>query len=283
MRRTLRLVALCLLLCPAWSDAQGTCTIRNLVGSYAVSTTGTSAIVPGPAADGFHWNALYAPIAGTGVFTITPEGYADGYFWMVSGQLNFGLTPLPMHSKVTVNPDCTGEFEGTFGESTIREAFVVIGNGRELRAVATQTAMPTGTWLTRAVRLTGACHHKKIRGDYLLECRNLFPLPPHGIFAGSIQIRMTIDGTGDYTGRVYGKVGPLGDPFDVYGHIDINSDCSAAGTLASAALPAVSQGRGVFYDNGKRGFWVPLVGLPPDGEAVPQPYGYCEFTRVEHR
>ena len=122
------------------------------------------------------------------MFTITPDGIADGHYWLVAGAWNLGLTPVPWHATVTLDADCTGQFESDFGGSPLVEQFVVLGNGREIRAVATTTAVPTGNWLTTAHRIGGSCGQHKVRGDYLFECKNLFPFPSSAlpIFGGRL-------------------------------------------------------------------------------------------------
>lgn len=281
--------SLCLAMSLSALYGQGNCTLHNTAGDYAFAFTGTSAIVAQPpvAADGLHWNALFAPIAGVGIYSIKPDGSVPGKYWMVAGARNFGLTPIPMNGSITLNRDCTGTTESLFGGAILREQFVVTGNGREIRSVAVQTAAPTGNWHTTSYRI-GSCGQRNVRGDYLFECKNLFPLPTPSpenptIFGGAIHIRMKIAESGDYTGTVYGKVGPDNTPFDVNGRIVVNDDCTAEGTLAGAMLPAVSQARGVFFNNGKQGFWLPLAGLLPNGSTVNQPYGFCTITQLDNK
>jgi hypothetical protein len=269
--------------------------MQNIAGTYALTATGASVIVAGTALDDFHWNALYGPIALAGVITIKRDGTADGKYWLVAGAWNFGLDPILWHADVTINPDCTGEFKSSFGGSDLIEQFVVIGNGREIHSVATQTAVPTGNWLSTAHRIDGAarfahlgpCGQHKVHGDYLFECKNLFqlPVPPPdpNVFGGAIHIRMKIAPGGDYTAAVYGKVGPSSIPFPASGHVKVNDDCTAEGTLETLALPTVSHARGVFFDEGRRGYWLPLANELPDGSTVPQPYGYCTITKIDNK
>lgn len=282
---------LCLVVSLSAAYGQGRCTMQNIVGTYAFNFTGTSAIVAGPAGDGFHWDAKYAPIAGVGIFTIKQNGTAVGKYWLVAGTINSGLDAVPLNATVTINADCTGSLESTFGTSVLKERFVVLGNGREIRAVATQTAMPTGNWLTVATRINGACGQHKVHGDYLMECKNLFEIPASptapptdlGIFAGAIHIRTLISPGGDYTGMNYGKVGWSSGEFPVNGHIAVNNDCTAEGTLATPFLPTVSTGKGVFFDEGRQAYWLPLINTLPDGSKVPQPFGYCSITQIDNK
>jgi len=276
---------LCLSVCPAMAYGQGQCTMHNISGTYAFAFTGASTIIAGVASDTFHWDALYGPIAGAGVFTINPTGTADGQYWGVAGAWNFGLDPIPYHATVLLNDDCTGSFDSSFGESLLREKFVILGNGREIRSVATQTAVPTGNWLTTAHRIGGSCGQYKVHGDYLFQCKNLYELPidPPNIFGGAVHIRMKISPGGDYTAVVYGKVAADNTEFPAFGHITVNDDCTAEGTLATPFLPVVSMAKGVFFDEGRQGYWIPLVNTLPDGSTVPQPYGYCQITKIDNR
>jgi hypothetical protein len=259
--------------------------MQNIAGTYAFTFTGSSAIVAGTAPDTFHWNALYGPIAGVGVFTIKPNGTADGQYWIVAGAWNFGLTAIPLQATLTINADCTGSIQSYFQGALLKERFVVLGNGREIRSVATQTAVPTANWLTTANRIGGSCGQQKVHGDYLFECKNLFefPGPPPNIFGGAIHIRMLISPGGDYTATVYGKVATDYSEFPAFGHITVHDDCTAEGTLATPFLPTVSQARGVFFDEGRQGYWLPLVNTFPDGSKRPQPYGYCLITQIDNR
>jgi hypothetical protein len=295
VRRVIELAVLflCLIVCLSPAYSQGQCTMQNIVGNYAFGFTGASTIVKDAAPDTLHWDALYAPIAGVGLYTIKPTGKADGFYWLVAGAWNFGLTPVPFHATVDLRADCTGSLTADFFGSPMVERFVILGNGREMRSVATLTASPTGNWLTTANRITGSCGQNKVHGDYLMECKNIFELPvdpnhpldPH-IFGGAIHIRMLISPGGDYTAKVYGKVGPDSTPFDAFGHITVNSDCTAEGTLATSFLPTVSHGRGVFFNEGKQAFWMPLVNtLTNNGvtNTFPQPYGSCLVTQVDNK
>jgi hypothetical protein len=292
MKAAFTLVALLLCLWPATSYGQGNCTLQNIVGTYALTSTGASTIVAGTAPDTFHWEALYGPIALVGVINIKRDGTADGKYWLVAGAWNLGLDAVPWQADVTLNSDCTGEFVSSYEGSTLIERFVVLGNGREIRSVATQTAVPTGNWLSTAHRIDGSprsahrgpCGQHKVHGDYLFECKNIFAFPPpNPSFAGAIHIRMLIAPSGDYTATVYGKVGPDSTPFPAFGHLTVHDDCTAEGTLESTFLPTVSHARGVFFNEGKQGYWLPLANELPDGSTVPQPYAYCVITKVENK
>lgn len=282
---TLLALSLSLTICPSTAQAQGRCTMNTIAGRYVFASTGASTIVLGVAPDTFHWNALYGPIAGVGVVDITREGTMDGQYWLVAGALNFGLAPLPWHATITLDGDCTGYWESDFGGALLRERFVVLDNGRELRAVTTDTAVPTGNWHTTAHRVTAPCKQHTLRGNYLIECKNLyqFPVPPPNIFGGAIHLRATFARGGDFTASIYGKVGPDNSGLEGFGHLTLNGDCTAEGTLTTPGFPIVNHARGVFFDGGRRGYWMPLANEMPDGTLVPHPYGFCVITRIDPR
>jgi len=278
VKRTYSLGVLLLCLVVSFSAAygQGNCTIKTIAGTYAFNFTGSSTIVTGAAPDGFHWNALYAPIAGVGVYTVKPDGKADGYYWLVAGAMNLGpnpLDPTPFHATVSVNPDCTGAMTYSFGDYPMSEQLLVLDNGNEIRSVALQTAVPTSTWITTSRRVGGACTQNKVAGSYLFSCKSLNALDPANTLAGATLIRMNIARDGSSTGSFTLKIGPIvvqDAPFS--GAIKVNDDCTAGGTMI---IPGVGQNtaRGVFFNEGKEGYWLPLTGTP-------QPYAYCDIKQI---
>jgi len=203
--------------------------------------------------------------------------------WMIAGTLNLGLDPAPWQATLTVNDDCTGVIEYYFGPYLLSERFVVLDNGREIRSVVMQTGVPTGTWLSTFRRIGGSCGQNKVHGFYLFECKTLhqFPVAPPNIFAGAFLMRWVISPGGDYTGTLFGKVGPVPGEFPVAGNITVHNDCTAEGTLTSPVMPGVNHGRGVFFDEGKRAYFLPLVNNPGEPGETPQLYGYCEITRID--
>lgn len=267
---------------------QGNCSIGTIAGTYAFNFTGASAFIASTTpVDGFHWSALYAPIAGVGIYTVTPSASADagtvkGSYWIVAGGLNLGHSPLeptPLDGTISVNPDCTGAINYKFGPYDMKEDLLVLDNGGEIRSMAVQTAVPTSTWNTTSRRIVGACLQNKIIGSYLFSCKSLFTLDPANTFAGTSYIHMNISRDGSSTGTFAGKFGPVVvPPTQVTGTFNVNEDCTAAGTLDFGIGQSVA--RGVFFNEGKEGYWLPLVLNP--GE-VPQPYGYCDIKQVANR
>jgi hypothetical protein len=280
---SLRVLLLCLVLSFSAAYGQGNCTIRTIVGTYAFNFTGSSTIVTGTAPDQFHWNALYAPIAGVGVFTVQSSfprggGTADGYYWLIAGAMNPGLTPTPFHATISVKPDCTGAMNYTFGSAPMSEYMLVLDNGNEIRSVATQTAMPTGTWITTARRVGGACTQNKVTGSYLYACKSIIPLDAANTFAVAFLMPVNISSDGNFTGTFTGKAGPaplIETP--VNGTVKVNADCTAEVALNSQGSQSVA--RAVFLNEGKEAYLVPLVNNP----GGPQIYGYCDITQIAKR
>ena len=278
---------LCLVFSLSSANGQGNCTINTIVGTYAFQFTGSSAIVNGAAPDGFHWNALYAPIAGVGIFTVQgsfpkPGGTADGSYWLVAGAMDLGHSPLdptPFHATIAVNRDCTGVMNYSFGPYAMSEQMVILDNGNEIRSIAAQTAVATSNWITTSRRIGGACTPNKVVGSYLFSCKSLFPVDPSHIFAGASLIVLNIGGTGTSTGTFMGKFGTeIVPPVPVSSVFKLNADCTAEGTLDFGIGQNVA--KGVFFNEGKEGYWLPLVNNPG---AIPQPYGYCDIKQIANR
>lgn len=284
---SLGVLLLCLVVSFSAAYGQGNCSINTIVGTYAFNFTGSSAIVNGAAPDGFHWNALYAPIGGVGIFTVQrsfprPGGTADGSYWIVAGAMDLGHSPLeptPFHATISVNRDCTGVMNYSYGPYAMSEQMVILDNGDEIRSIAAQTAVATSTWITTSRRIGGACTQNKVVGSYLFSCKSLFLVDPTHIFAGASLIELNLAGDGKSTGTFTGKFGPqIVPPFPVSGVFKVNADCTAEGTLDFGIGQNIA--KGVFFNEGKEGYWLPLVNNPG---AIPQPYGYCDIKQIANR
>ena len=283
MKRTCSfgVLLLCLVVSFSTAHGQGNCTIKTIVGTYAFNSTGASTIITAPPVDGFHWNALHAPLAGAGVYTVKPDGTASGKYWFIAGGMYIGppLNPIPLNATFTINPDCTGLMEYSFGPYPMSEQVLVMDNGNEIRSVAAQTAVPTSTWISVSRRVGGACNQNKIAGTYVFSCKSLFIADPTNTVAGTSLIRMNIARDGSATGLFMGKFGPqVVPPFPVTGMFKLNPDCTAEGTMDYGIGQSVA--RGVFFNEGREGYWLPLVNNPG---AVKQPYGYCDIKQIANR
>jgi hypothetical protein len=276
--------------------------MRTFTGTYAFMFKGTSSAIFGPSADPWliHWDAKIAPIAGVGVFTLQPNGSGEGFYWLIGGTLNTGLTPVPFYPAITeLNEDCTGVIEyevslpGPTGPVTYlnKERFVLLQNGRESRGIASQAAVPTAVWHTTAHRISnfphpGAAHRQNsIRGEYLLSCEGLEPLPvpgPPSVFADTSLMRIQISHNGEFTGIAYVKTGPAYAEIPVAGTFTARPDGTAESTLTSPALPGMTAvARAVFFDEGEAGYLLPLVVFDPNNQPTPQVYGICQVTRID--
>jgi len=279
-------IFLCLVTGISVAYGQGNCSLKTIAGSYAFNFLGSSTLVAGQAADHYHWNALYAPIVGVGIMTIKPDGNATGTFWMDSGTFTTGLTAVTLPATFSVNPDCTGvlQYPGAAPGEIVQERLLILDNGNEIRSIlaSAETYTPTNTWISTFRRIGGACTQNKMAGSYLFSCRSIFPTPPPSPFisvAGAALIRMDISRDGSSTGTFMGKFGPeVVPPIPVTGLFKVNADCTAEGTLNFGI--GVNSARGVIFNEGKEGYWLPLVNDPG---AVPQPYGYCDIRQITNR
>ena len=306
MSRALKFIALLVCLCLAVPAVygQGKCTMQTITGTYAVYIRGSSSIIdlnPQTPPPPIHWAAAIAPLTVVGKISITPDGTFTkdtSFYWGVVGSINAGVDPIPVAGKVTqLHEDCTGVLEYTIQlpgspPAPVIERFIVFDNGREFRSIASQTVLPTQTWATtgrrisRSVKPFDSCGPQTSHGVYVLVCEGYYPLDQTTGFAEAAMFRFDIGLNGDYTGTLVGKIGPLFFEFpSVNGTITVNPDCSASGTLRTpwVAPDATNHARGVFFDEGKEFYWMPIVttGLPdgqPDLPAMPE---LCLGTRID--
>jgi hypothetical protein len=282
------LLFLCLVLGVSAVYGQGNCTIQTIAGTHAFNFNGSSTIITGAAPnpqDQLHWTALYAPISGAGVFTVKPSfphggGTADGSYWMIAGRMDLGhdpLQPTPFHATISVNPDCSGMMDYSFGPYALSEQLLILDNGNEIRSIAVKTAVETSTWLTTARRVGGACNQAKIAGSsYVFACRSLTMLDPTTTMGAATLIRMNVARDGSTSGTFTIKIGPVVVPDSPFtGALKLNDDCTAEGSMVVPGI-GTSLARGVFFNEGKEGYWIPLSGTG-------QPWDYCEIKQIANR
>jgi len=276
--------------------SQGTCTMETASGTYAFVVQGASTAILNPSALPWllHWDAKYAPLALVGMITLQKDGTGQGFWWQINGTANGGLTPVQFTlTTPESNPDCTGIFEYSFtfaGQAhTNTEWYVLLDNGRELRSVSQSGGLPTGTWHTIAHRVSNGAApvttfgQKNMQGDYLLSVDSLLPIDPQPplAFGQAALMRVHISASGDFTGTWHGKIGPVLAISDVSGHFTVNPDGTLEASLNVAAAPGVTSiARGVLFDEGKRGYLIPLTNLVEGAPSIPQIYGLGEFTRI---
>ncbi len=264
-----------------------------------IQDRGASTAILNPSAEPWilHWDAKYAPLGLVGMVTIRKDGTGEGFWWEINGTANGGLTKTAFSLTTSeLNSDCTGFFEYVYTfageEHTNREWFVVLDNGREVRGISQAGGLPTGVWRTIAHRVSNGVApvttfgQRNMPGDYLLSCEGIeaLPIPAPSIFASVGFSRIHISLSGDFAGSAHSKIGPVATPpagFDVSGHFTVNPDGTIEGALNVAEVPGVTNlARGVLFDEGKRGFLIPLLNEVEGGPSIPQIYGLCEITRI---
>lgn len=300
MKRLVKLTVLFLCLCVAVPAAhsQGKCSLQTLVGTYAIYEKGSSLIMD-PSLQPFplHWAPAFAPFANVAEITFTPAGVGDGFYWIFVGSLNAGLTPIPVHVTITeMKPDCTGKMQYQVAlpgipSATIEERLLVLDNGREFRSVPTsiENGVPTLAWIGTGRRISksskpvNSCGPQTAHGTYMLTCESIDVLDPNNpnmYFANSLLFRVDISLTGDFTGTLYEKAGPASIEIPVSGTVNVNSDCSFSSTL-NTPLPGTNHERGVFLDQGKEFYMLPIVTEGPGpNDQKPEKYAFCQGKRI---
>jgi hypothetical protein len=292
MNRALKFAALILCLCiavPA-AQAQGKCSLQTMAGTYTFYSQGSSSIVdlsvqPFP----IHWAAAIAPFIIVGQLSFTPDGVGEGFYWLIFGSVNAGLEPIPWHGTITeMNEDCTGVLEYPDPPSTIRERFIAFDNGREFHSVTMQTPnTPTAVWITNAHRISksskpvNSCGPQTAHGIYMLRCESIDPIPQVGTFADAALFRLDVSLSGDFTGMLYQKVGPIYLEVPAKGTVAVNSNCSFSSTLNTPALPGTNRERGVLFNEGKEFYMLPIdtVGPGPN-DRTPETFAFCQGKRI---
>ncbi|MGB9073487.1 MAG: hypothetical protein WCC22_12675 [Terriglobales bacterium] len=292
MSRTLKLAALFLCLCVAVPAvcAQGKCSLRTMAGTYAFYSKGSSSIVdlsvqPIP----MHWAATIAPFIIVGKLTFTPDGVGEGFYWLIFGSLNAGLEPIPWQGRIIeMNEDCTGVLEYPDPPETIRERFIVFDNGREFRSVTMQTPnTPTAVWIStlhrisKSVKPVNSCRPQTAHGVYVLRCESIDPTPGSPAFADAALFRLDVSLSGDFTGTLYQKIGPIYLEAPATGTVAVNSDCTFSSTLNTPAFPGTNRERGVFFNEGKEFYMLPIDTVGPgSNDQTPETYAFCQGTRI---
>jgi len=261
-------------------------------GSLTVAT----AVVPGTPA----WSAAYAPVALAGPLTVSPSGQVESWYWGFIGSSSTGLNPFPLHGEILeLQPDCTGLIRystpGIVGGSvTITERFVVLDNGREIRSIKTATDNPQlnlAVWHTNLRRIRhseaalGSCGQRMLQGIYVARCTGLENPTSGGLplFASASIFRVTISDSGSYPGLFFTSVAGTSVESPAAGVFTVKSDCTIEGTLQTPLFPGVTNvGRGVIFDEGREGFFLPLVNNgPAPGQVTPIKFATRDLTRAD--
>ncbi len=281
---------ICLGITVPTADAQGKCSLETMAGTYAIYDKGSSLVLdPSVQPIPIHWSGALATFVAVGEVTFTPDGVGNGFYWIRIGSLNGGFDPTPVQvSIIEMNEDCTGKFRysinlpGSPLETIVEERFILFDNGREYRSVPTsiQNGIPTLAWIGVGRRIrkpsepVNSCGPQTAHGTYLISAENIVAPSPTVGFADTVLLHLNVSMTGDYTGMLYEKYGPLPVELPVWGTFTVNPDCSFSqslnviiqGTLATIGI------RGVYFNEGKESY-----GLAMD-EGIK--YSFAQGTRI---
>jgi len=288
-----------------WAPAafgQGNCSMQTIAGVSAFQVSGSltvaTGVVPGTPA----WSAIYAPIALTGTLTFSPSGQVEGSYWGFIGNSSTGLNPLALRGQILeLKPDCTGLVRyttpGLVGgvAVTFTERFVVLDNGREIRSIKIATDNPQlslAVWHSHLRRIRhsetalGSCGQQMLQGIYVARCTGLENAGPGGLplFASSSTLRLAISHTGGYTGQFFTSVAGTSVQSPAAGLFTVKSDCTIEGTLQTPLFPGVTNvARGAIFDEGREGFFLPLVNNgPASGQVTAIKFATCDLSRADH-
>ena len=289
---TLAILLVCLWVAVPSAYAHERCSLQTFTGTYAFYERGSSLILdPSQQPFPLHWAGAVATFVNVGEITFS-RGVGDGFYWILLGALNGGLDPIPVQATITeMNPDCTGKFTYVANlpgglSATIEERFILFDNGREYRSVPTTivNGVSTLAWIGTGQRISRSrnkpqfCGPHTARGTYLTSVENIIDLDPTTAFADSVLLREDISMTGDYTGTLYEKLGPL-PPIElpVWGTTTVNPDCSFSTDLNVEGIPSPIVIKGVFFNEGKEYYGLAIIDL---GNGSPFMYSLAQGTRI---
>lgn len=274
--------------------AQGYCTLSQLAGTYAVEFRGSSTFLSGPGAFPRHWSLTSAPFIFVGWITLQADGKVYGEAWDILGDVTSGLAALPLNGELT-------ELDGRTCTAVLKwlgsprpggapglhyDRFVFVDNGREFRSMLMQSPSGSMAWTGRGYRLTHGPTPvggpQLLHGDVLLQIETVSSVAgPTAPASAAALMRLTVAHDGSYTGLAYVK-DPVYHELPVEGVFTVQPDCTVGMTMTSPARPGVVQhGRGVIFDEGKRGFLImPLEMTQPDGPAIVPVFAWCELLSL---
>lgn len=272
------------------AQAQSPCSLNTLTGTYVFYERGSSAIFnPTSQPYPLHWAGALAPFVAIGEVTFGGNGIGNGFYWIRIGSFNAGPDPIPAEVTITeLNADCTGKWQFPFTvlgtTNVIEERFVAYDNGREVRSIPTATGVPTLTWIGEMHRISkpgellGTCGPQTVNGKYLATVENILPIPDmpsSPLFRNAMLLRMDVSMSGDFTGMLYEKLGPVANiELPIWGTTTINPDCSYNQTLNFVVhgIPRTAAIRGVYFNQGKE-----YYGLAMDGNmGIEYSFGHGE-------
>ncbi len=288
------LAAACVLFAAGTAAAQGDCHARKIAGTYAFENRGASTFVLGQASPR-HWSLTSAPLVMAGWLNIEEDGSISGEAWLILGRVTPGLAAQPISGHLIELEDCAAvlEWSGTPVPGTPpglhRERLVFIENGREFRSVLIQSPSASMAWSGRGYRIDredGTCGQHLLRGDVLVQGESLSTsLPPTSPATSASLMRLTVRRDGSYAGTMYYKLPPGYTETTVEGSFTVRPNCMVETEFSSAAAPGVTQhGRGMIFDNGRRGFLImPLATTRPDGSSAPPAWAWSELIPLGSR
>jgi hypothetical protein len=276
--------------------AQGYCTMDQLAGTYAVEFRGSSTFMSGPGDFPRHWSLTSAPFIFVGWITLQADGWVYGEAWDILGDVTSGLTALPLNGELIEldGSTCTAVLRwlgsprpgGTPGLH--QDRFVFVNNGREFRSMLMQSPSGSMAWTGRGYRMkhgpapvaSGGPH--LLQGDVLLQVETVSSLvSPTSPASAASMMRLTVARDGSYSGIAYIK-DPVYHELPVEGIFTVQPDCTVELTMESPELPGVIQhGRGVIFDEGKRGLLImPLEVTQPGYPTIVPAFARCELLSL---
>jgi hypothetical protein len=270
--------------------AQEPCNLQTLTGTYAIYEKGSALFVnPTPSPFPFY-SGIIAPFVNVTELTFSPDGVAEGFFWIRIGAINGGLDPIPVHVTVTeMKADCTGKLQYSVNlpglSAAIEERIIVFDNGREFRSIPTsiQSGIDSLAWtgtgkrISKSSKPVHSCGPQTAHGTYLLTAENIIAVDPNTAVADALVIREDVSLTGDYTGTLYEKIGPVSVETPALGTLKVNPDCSFAATLkVPEFFSDVITMRGVFFNGGKEYYALAIddPNLPPEQQGIKFSFAY---------
>lgn len=274
--------------------AQGCCTMAELAGTYAVEFRGSSTFMLGPGIYPRHWSLTIAPFIFVGWITLQPDGAVHGEAWDILGDVTSGLTALPLSGELA-------EFDGRTCTAVLewwgsprpggppgfhRDRFVFVDNGREFRSMLMQSPSGSMAWTGRGYRMTHGpapiptCPGSHfLKGDVLLQVETVSSVANATSPASAASmLRLTVGHDGSYSGIAYVK-DPVYHELPVEGVFTVQPNCTVEMTLESPEVPGVVQhGRGMIFDEGRRGFLIMPLEVTQSGSPTLVPaFAWCEL------
>jgi len=296
MRRTVIFTGalLCLFIAVSAAHAEGPCSLRTMAGTYAFFDKGASmAVDPSQPAYQPYFVGVLAPFVTVGEITFGRNGVGNGYYWIYIGGINGGFDARPVQVTITeMNADCTGKYQYNvtlpgIPSATIEERFILFDDGREWRSVPTsiQNGIDTLAWLGTGRRISNSsapvrsCGPHTAHGTYLLSAENIVEVSfdPAVAAADNLFIRQDISMNGDWTGRLYEKLGPVSVNTPALGTFAVNPDCSFNSTLrVPEFFPNAIVIKGVLFNEGKEYYALAIedLSLPPDQQGIKFSFAY---------